>query len=164
MLKENYSCSIVTRNESLKAQAALIEIFLLCWNLPSGSKHQAWLQKKHCFHWRDKQFAGNFVLTYLKQRMIWFNLQWDETRNRLSNIKDTFAENICQVTNVISATKYQHLPRLVSQIHMMLDGWAKCKEEVRDVSDSSPNVETTFNSKLKFTKLKDLFIKRVQKN
>ena len=38
------------------------------------------------------------------------------------------------------------------------------KKKVPDVSDSSQNVETTCNSKLKFTELKDLFIKRVQKN
>ena len=31
------------------------------------------------------------------------------------------------------------------------DGWAKCKEKVPDVSDSNQNVETTCNSKLKFT-------------
>ena len=38
------------------------------------------------------------------------------------------------------------------------------KKKVPDVSDSSQNVETTCNSKLKFTELKDLFIKRAQKN
>ena len=32
------------------------------------------------------------------------------------------------------------------------------------MSDPNQNVETTYNSKLKFTQLKDLFIKRVQKN
>ena len=31
------------------------------------------------------------------------------------------------------------------------DGWAKCKEKVPDVSDPNQNVETTCNSKLKFT-------------
>ena len=44
------------------------------------------------------------------------------------------------------------------------DGWIKYKEKVLDVSDSNQNVKTTCNSKLKFTELKDLFIKRVQKN
>ena len=51
--------------------------------------------------------------------------------------------------------------RLVSQVH---DCWAKCKEKVPDVSDPNQNVETTSNSKLKFTQHKDLFIKRMQKN
>ena len=31
------------------------------------------------------------------------------------------------------------------------DGWAKCEEKVPDVSDPNQNVETTYNSKLKFT-------------
>ena len=34
------------------------------------------------------------------------------------------------------------------------DGWAKYKEKVPDVSDSNQNVETTCNSKFKFTELK----------
>ena len=53
-------------------------------------------------------------------------------------------------TNVSSAPKYEHLPRLVSQVHMMA-GQNKCKEKVPGVSDPNQNVETTCNSKLKFT-------------
>ena len=37
-------------------------------------------------------FAGDFVLIWMKQRLIWFNLQRDGTRNGLSNIKETFPE------------------------------------------------------------------------
>ena len=44
------------------------------------------------------------------------------------------------------------------------DGWAGHKVKVPDVSGSIQNVEITYNSKLKFTELTDLFIKRVQKN
>ena len=43
-------------------------------------------------------------------------------------------------------------------------GWAKHKEKLPNVSDSNQNIETKYNSKLNFTELKDLFIKRVQKN
>ena len=39
-------------------------------------------------------FAGDFVLIWMKQRLIWFNLQRDGTRNGLSNIKETSAENL----------------------------------------------------------------------
>ena len=39
-------------------------------------------------------FSGDFVLIWMKQGLIWFNLQRDGTRNRLSNIKETFAENL----------------------------------------------------------------------
>ena len=33
----------------------------------------------------------------------------------------------------------------------LYDDWAKCKEKISDVSDPNQNVETTCNSKLKFT-------------
>ena len=39
-------------------------------------------------------FAGDFVLISMKQRLVWFNLQRDGTRNGLSNIKETFAESL----------------------------------------------------------------------
>ena len=39
-------------------------------------------------------FAGDFVLIWMKQRLIWFNLQRDGTRNGMSNIEETFAENL----------------------------------------------------------------------
>ena len=39
-------------------------------------------------------FAEDFVLIWMKQRLIWFNLQRDGTRNGLPNIKETFAENL----------------------------------------------------------------------
>ena len=34
------------QKDSLETRAVLIEIFMLCWNLPSGPKHRGWLQKK----------------------------------------------------------------------------------------------------------------------
>ena len=66
----------------------------------------------------------------------------------------------CQFcTNARAFSSLQYWPLTSSH-----DGWAKCKEKVPDVSDHNENVETRSHSKLKFTKLKDLFIKRVQKN
>ena len=44
------------------------------------------------------------------------------------------------------------------------DSWANYTEKVPDASDPNQNVETTCNSKLKITTLKDLFTKMVQKN
>ena len=70
---------------------------MLYWNLPSGPKHRGWLQKKTKTVLSLKgicSFAGDFVLIWMKQRLIWFNLQRDGTRNGLSNIKETFAENL----------------------------------------------------------------------
>ena len=43
----------------------------------------------------------------------------------------------------------------------LIDGWAKYKVKVLDMSDSNQNVETTCNFELKFAELKDLFLKRV---
>ena len=40
----------------------------------------------------NKLFAGDFVLIWMKQTLIWFNIQRDGTRDGLSNIKETFAE------------------------------------------------------------------------
>ena len=34
------------------------------------------------------------VLIWMKETLIWFNLQRDGTGNVLSNIKDTFAESL----------------------------------------------------------------------
>ena len=42
----------------------------------------------------NKQFAGDFVLIWMKKRLIWFNLQRNGTRNGFSNIKETLAENL----------------------------------------------------------------------
>ena len=68
---------------------------------------------------------------------------------------------------MLAATTFSSAPKYVP-----LQGWSlkfiywlvKYKEKVPDVSDPNQNVETKCNSKLKFTELKDLFIKRVQKN
>ena len=45
--KHSHKKQIVWKHEHV-----LIEIFMLCWNLPNGRKHRGWLQKKHCFPWR----------------------------------------------------------------------------------------------------------------
>ena len=42
----------------------------------------------------NKLFARDFVLIWMKQTLIWFNLQRDGTRNGLPNIMETFAESL----------------------------------------------------------------------
>ena len=60
----------------------------------------------------NKQFAGDIVLICMKQRLIWFSLQRDGTRNGLPNINETFAENL-------------QLQRLVLQQSMSIfQGWS----------------------------------------
>ena len=61
-------------------------------------------------------FQGIFVLTQMKQTLIWFNLQRDETGNGLYNIKDTFVERLQLLMSVLHQSMYVHL---VSQVHMM---------------------------------------------
>ena len=49
------------QEDSLETRAALIEVFILCWNLPSSPKHRGWLQKKNiAFPEGNKLFAGTF--------------------------------------------------------------------------------------------------------
>ena len=59
----------------------------------------------------------------MKQALIWFNLQIDETENGLPNIKDTFAESLqykCQQMSVLhQIMSIFQSSRLVSQFHMM---------------------------------------------
>ena len=83
----------------------------------------------------------------MKQTLIWFNLQRDGTGNRLSNIKDTFAEILHLQMSVLNQSMWIFKAGLSSSY----DGWVKYKEKVPDVSDPNQNVETTCNSILKFT-------------
>ena len=92
-----------------------------------------------------------FVLIWMKQTLIWFNLQRDGTGNGLSNIKDTFAESLqLQMSVLHQSMSIFQSSRLVSQVHMMAVQHVK-KKELPDVLDPSQNVESTYNSKLKFS-------------
>ena len=75
------------------------------------------------------------MLIWMKQMLIWFNLQRGGTGNRLSNI------NVHQSLCIFKAG-------LSSSYDVMA---AKHKEKVPNVSDPNQNVETTYNSKFKFT-------------
>ena len=83
----------------------------------------------------------------MKQSLIWFNLQRDGTGNGLSNIKETFSESLQLRMSVLHQSMCIFKPGLSSSY----DGWAKYKEKVSDVPEPNQNVETTCNSKLKFT-------------
>ena len=90
---------------------------MLCWNLPSGPKHGGWLQKNIE---GKKLFAGDFVLIWMKQTLIWFNLQRDGTKNGLSNIKETFSESLqLQMSVLHQRMSIFQSSMLVSQVHMM---------------------------------------------
>ena len=74
-------------------------------------------------------------------------MQRDRTENGLSNIKDTFAERLQLRMSVLNQSMCIFKPGLSSSY----DGLAKYKEKVPDVSEPNQNVETTCDSKLKFT-------------
>ena len=117
----------------------------------------------------------------MKYTLTWFRLRRNGTENGLSNIKDTFAESFqlqisvlhqsacLQVSSVMCIFKYVCLQVSVSSsmcvfkagLSNLIDGWAKYKVKVLDMSDSNQNVETICNFELKFAELKDLFLKRV---
>ena len=88
-----------------------------------------------------------FVLIWMKQTLIWFNLQIDGTANGLSNIKDTFAECL-QLQMLVF---HQSMCIFKAGLSSSYDCWAKYKEKIPYVSDPNQNVDTTCNSKLKFT-------------
>ena len=65
-------------------------------------------------------FAGDFVLISMKQRLVWFNLQRDGTRNGLPNIKETFSESLqLQMSVLHQRMSIFQSSMLVSQVHMM---------------------------------------------
>ena len=94
----------------------------------------------------NKLFTGNFLLIWMKQTLIWFNLQRDGTGNGLSNIKDTFAEILQPQMSVLHQSMC-----IFKALTSPCDDWEKYKEKVPNVSDPDQNVETMCNSKLKFT-------------
>ena len=77
-------------------------------------------KKNIAFPKANKLFAGDFVLIWMKQTLIWFSLQKDGTRNGFSNIKETVAEKLQLQMSVLHhpISTFQS-PRLVSQVHMM---------------------------------------------
>ena len=73
-------------------------------------------------------FAGDFVLIWMKQRLIWFNLQRDGTRNGLSNIKETFSESLqLQMSVLHQRLSIFQSSRLVSQVYMLTEQNVKKK-------------------------------------
>ena len=63
-----------------------------------------------------------FVLNWMKQMLLWLNLQRDGTGNGMYNIKDTFAESLHLQVSVLHQGSQLSLQvlRLVSRVHMMV--------------------------------------------
>ena len=85
-------------------------------------------KKNIAFPEGNKLFVGDFVLIWMKQTLIWFNLQRDGTRNGLSNIKETFAESLqLQMSVLHQSMSIFQFSMLVSQVHMMAEQNVKKK-------------------------------------
>ena len=106
-------------------------------------------------------FAGDFHAVLDKKMLICFNLIRNSTGNGFSDTKDTFAESfkLKLQMSVLHQSMCMFKVGLSSLRDSSLSS-AKYKERVPDVSDSTQNIKTTCNARLKFTELKDLFIKR----
>ena len=92
----------------------------------------------------------------MKQTLIWFNLQRDVTRNRLSNIKETFAESLwLQMSVFHQRMSIFQSSILVSQVHMMAGQNVKKKYLMCQIPIKMLKQHATSNSS---------FTKRVQKN
>ena len=127
---------------------------MLCWNLPSGPKHQGWLQKSIAFPEESKLFAGDFVLTWMKQTLIWFSLQRDGTRNGLPKIKETFGESLqLQMPVLHQRMSIFQSSRLVSQFHMMAGQNVKKKYLMRQIPIKMLKQQATPNSSLSNLKI-----------
>ena len=100
--------------DSLEARTVLIEIFMLCWNLerpktPGITSNMDFLIS--CLQ-------ESFVLIWIKQTLIWFNLQRNGTGNRFV-ISRIFFQKFCSYKCQF-CTKVCASSRLVSQVQMMV--------------------------------------------
>ena len=82
------------------------------------------------------------MVIWMKQTLIWFNLQRDGTENGLPNIKYTLAESLQLRMSVLHHSICIFKPGLSSS-H---DGWAKYKENVPDVSSSGIHLNPRYHS------------------
>ena len=64
---------------SLKTRAILIEIFMLCSNLPRGPKHRGSFFKNMAFSEGNQLFAGDFhtFLDEINASMLQFTKKWN---------------------------------------------------------------------------------------
>ena len=67
-----------------------------------------------------------FVLIWMKQTLLWFNLQRDGTGNGLPIIKDTFAECLLLQMSFL----HQNMCIFKAGPLSLSDGWAKYKDKV----------------------------------
>ena len=84
LLDEN----IVTRNGKIVWTSLNKNLYVKIYRAAQSTGDD--FKKSIAFPEGNKLLAGDFVLIWMKQTLIWFNLQKDGTRNGLSNTKKTF--------------------------------------------------------------------------
>ena len=94
------------------------------------------------------------MLIWMKQTLIWFNLQRDGTSNGLSNIKETFAERLqLQMSVLHQRMSIFQSSMLVSQVHMMAGQNVKKKYLMCQIPIKILKQEATQNSILHISKI-----------
>ena len=71
----------------------------------------------------NKLFVAVFMLIWMKQTLIWFNLHIDGTGNGLSSTKDIFAESLQLQMSVL----HQSMRIFKALKSSSYDGWIKYK-------------------------------------
>ena len=104
-------------------------------------------KKNMTFPEGNKLFVGDLRVNLDETNADTVQFQRGGAGNGSSNIKDTFAESLQLQMSVL----HQSMCIFKAGLSSSYDCWAKYKEKVPDVSDPNQNVETTCNSKLKFT-------------
>ena len=107
----------------LNRNICYVEIYRAAQNTGDGFK-----KKNIAFPEGNKLLADDFVLIWIKQALIWFDLQRDGTRNGLSNIK-TFAKSLLLQMSVLyqRISIFQSSMQVVSQVHVMAEQNVKKK-------------------------------------
>ena len=79
LLVEAYGCPEHKHKEtdSLETRAVLIEIFMLCWNLSSGSKHRGSLQKKTWLSLKGISYLQVIFVDKKTADMVQFTKRWN---------------------------------------------------------------------------------------
>ena len=106
-------------------------------------------KKNIAFPEGNKLFAGHFVIIWMKQTLIWFNLQRDGTKNGFSNIKETLTESLqLQMSVLHQSMSIFQSSRLVSEVHIMAGQNVKNKYLMCQIPIKMLKQQATPNSSL----------------
>ena len=106
-------------------------------------------KKNIAFPEGNKLLGGDFMLIWMKQTLIWFNLQRDGTGNGSSNIKETFGESLqLQMLVLHQRMSIFQSSVLVSQVHMMAGQNVKKKYLICQIPIKMLKQEATPDSSL----------------